>query len=143
MLLRFGYSARPLRRLVLLTLVAALASTATAAASLRTIRRDAGETTIPRLRAGTITIPAGHRSGRIRVIVRLSMEPLAAWHADRVTSSARAARRLDVRSASSRAYLARLNAAQRVAIAQLHRSIPQALVQERYRVVLNGFAVSV
>ena len=54
---------------------------------------------------------------------------------------ARRRSKLNTRSASSQAYLARLAAAQRTAAARIERAIPAATVQQRYRVVLNGFTV--
>jgi subtilisin family serine protease len=50
-------------------------------------------------------------------------------------------RQLNVRTAASRAYLARLWRAQRVAAAQLQRAIPSARITHRYRVILDAFAV--
>ena len=70
---------RPLRRLVvLLALVAALSLAAAAAAGLTPVRRTVDGVTVPRLRTGTIKIPAGHATGRVRVIVDLKLAPLAA-----------------------------------------------------------------
>jgi subtilisin family serine protease len=123
-----------------LTLLAVLATATSASASFKPIRRDHGETTLPRLRAGTITIPKAHARGRVTVIARLGLAPLAAWNADRGLASAR---RLDVRGTAAQAYLARVDAAQAKAIAQLRTAIPQARVGYRYRVLLDGFAVSV
>jgi minor extracellular serine protease Vpr len=133
-----------LRRLLALTVVAAALVTASlAAAGLQPVRRDAdaGEVSLPRLRAGVVRIPPGHRSGRVTVIVRLRLPPLAAARG-RGLQTAAAGRRLDVRSASSRAYLARLARAQRAAVTVLRRAIPEATVTRRYRVVLDGMAVS-
>ncbi len=130
-----------MRRLAFLTFVALLATATTATASFRPIKRDRGETSVPLLRAGTLSIPDGSRRGRVTVIARLGLPPLAAWNADRALSSARAARRLDVASASSRTYLARVDAAQRAAVAQLRSAIPEAHVTTHYRVLLDGFAV--
>jgi minor extracellular serine protease Vpr len=125
-------------------LAGALTVVSTAAAGfqpgLRPIRRTFGEITVPRLRVGTLKVPAGHRSGRVRVVVRLGLAPLARTAAG--FDSVSASRRLDVTSAASRAYLARLARAQAAAVAQLRRTIPQARVQERYGVVFDGFAVS-
>ena len=50
--------------------------------------------------------------------------------------------RLNVGSSSSRIYLARLARAQRAAAAELGRAIPSARISYRYRVVLDGFALS-
>ena len=89
------------RLLPLSAALAALVTATTAAASFRPIRRDFGELTIPRVRAGTIRIPAAHRTGLVSVIVRLASPPLAAWNADRTLSSATRAHRLDVDTATS------------------------------------------
>jgi minor extracellular serine protease Vpr len=78
------------------------------------------------------------RQGRTRVIVSLALPPLARTDYAR----SRADRTLSAASASSRAYLARLDAAQRQAIGLLQREIPEARVSTRYRIVLNGFTVS-
>ena len=120
--------------------LAALATAFPAAAALQPIRRTFGETTLPRVRTGTIDVPAGHRDGRIRVIVGLRPPPLAAA-AGRTFAAARASRRLDVDSASSRRYLARIRAAQTRAVAAIRRAIPRSRIEERYQVVLDGFAV--
>ncbi len=115
------------------------ASAVPAAASLEPVRRTFGETTLPRVRAGTIHIPAAHRSGRIRVIVSLAFPPLAAEYGRTLAGVEH--HRLDVASVASHAYLARVAAVQQRAIAELRRAIPQARVQERYQVVLDGFTV--
>ena len=98
---------------------------------------EAGPT--PTVRAGSLYIPAGHGRGLTRVVVRLDGEPLAAWGGRSLQSATRT--KLNTRSASSQAYLARLAAAQRTAVARIERAIPEARVQQRYRVVLNGFTV--
>ena len=41
-------------------------------------------------------------------------------------------------SASSRAYLQRVQAAQRQAVAELHRALPQAQVSRRFQIVVDG-----
>jgi hypothetical protein len=99
-----------LRRTVLLLAIAALTAVPAAAAELRPVRRDADH---PRVRAGTITIPRAHQSGRVRVIVRLGQPPLAAAAAQ---SGYRAA------------------GAQR-------RAIPEATVSRSFRVLVNGLTV--
>lgn len=129
-------------RALIFASLAALAAVPSAAAGFQSIRRDFGELSVPRLRAGTIAIPPGHRGERrIRVIVTLKLPPLAQAY-DRGLFATGSARRLDVRSASSRAYLHRIDAAQRLAVAQLHRTIPSAVVTLRFRVVLDGLTVS-
>jgi minor extracellular serine protease Vpr len=130
------------RAIALLVFAAALTAAAPTAAALQPIRRHSGETTVPRLRAGTIHIPRGHETGRVRVIVTLKLPPLAAAFHARTLAAATSAERLDVRSASSRAYLARVSAAQRIAAAQLRRAIPAARISRRFRIVLDGLTVS-
>ena len=125
----------------LIAVVAALASVVPAAAALQPISRSFGETTLPRVRVGTIRIPAEHASGRIRVIVGLRLPPLAASFG-RTFAGANASRKLDVSSRASRGYLARVVAAQRRAAAELRRAIPHARIEERYQVILDGLAVS-
>ena len=116
---------------------AALALAVPAAAELQPVRRDFGELQFPRLRAGTISMPT--RPARVEVIVRLKQPPLAE-HGGRVLHAA-GGRRLSVRSASSRTYLTRLAVAQRTAVAQLRRAIPQARVGRRFRIVVNAVTV--
>jgi minor extracellular serine protease Vpr len=125
---------RFLRPTVPVLVAVALLCTASAAASLQPVRR-AG----PRLRAGTIALPAGHADGRVRVVVRLAEPPLAAL---RRLQSVGSSARLDTGSRSARAYLAQLARAQASAAAALRRAIPEAVVQERFRIVLDGLAVS-
>ena len=68
------------RRLVgLVALGAALLAAASASAAFQPIERRQGELELPRVRAGTITIPDAHRKGRIEVIVTLADPPLAAY----------------------------------------------------------------
>jgi minor extracellular serine protease Vpr len=125
----------------MLTAALGLVLAASASAALTPIRREAGEASLPRVRAGHIRIPAAHARGLTRVIVRLSAPPLAAWSSDRSLSSASSARRLDVHSASARAYLAKLAHLQAAAAAQVRAAIPDAQVQEHYAILLDGFAV--
>jgi minor extracellular serine protease Vpr len=134
--------APPVRRtVVLIALVSALASVASASASLTPLRRQLGDVTIPRFRHGQIRIPAGHAEGRVRVIVTLRLAPLAQTFGDGLGYRL-GQRRLDAASRVSQAYLARVDAAQRRAIAELRQAIPQARVSWRYRIVLDGFTVS-
>jgi minor extracellular serine protease Vpr len=60
----------------------------------------------------------------------------------RLSSETGARRKLDASTRSSRAYLARVDAAQRRAIATLRRAIPSARVSSRFRILLDGFTVS-
>ena len=122
-------------------LAVALATAVPAGADLSPIRRSFGETQLPRVRAGTVLVPAGHSRGRIRVIVRLAQPPLAQYAATTTFAAGGARQRLSVASARSRTYLARLADAQQVAIAQLRRAIPEARVGRRFGIVLDGITV--
>jgi hypothetical protein len=129
-----------LRRAFLsLIVLAALVAAVPASADLRPVRRDFGELHVPRVRAGHITLPAGHARGLVRVVVQLREAPLARW--SRSLSMTSEPQRLQVGTASSRAYLAHLARSQAAAVAQLHRAVPAASVQRRYRILINGFAL--
>jgi subtilisin family serine protease len=131
---------RGLRRTVaLIALFAALLGASAATAALQPIRRTFGDLTLPRVRTGTLHIPAGHASGRVRVIARLQLPPLAA--APYRLASLNAESHLNVSSASSQRYLARVDAAQRVAVAELRRAIPQARISRRFHILLDGLTV--
>jgi minor extracellular serine protease Vpr len=123
----------------LLAVAAALVTAVPAAADLRPIRRDFGELQVPRVRAGEVQVPSVRARGRVRMIVRLAQPPLAQYNRRLQAGAGR--QKLDVKSASSRAYLARLAAIQRSAIAQMRRAIPEASVSRRFGIVLNGFTV--
>ncbi len=125
----------------LIVVLAALASAAPGGASLQAIKRSFGDRTVPRVRTGKLVIPPHHADGRVRVIVGLPLAPLAAEYG-RGFSSAGTTRKLDVTTAASRRYLARVVAAQRTAAAQLVRAIPQARVGRRFQIVLDGLTVS-
>jgi minor extracellular serine protease Vpr len=130
-----------LRRVTLVSaFVAALVSAVPAAAELRPVRRDFGELTLPRVRAGELRVPAEHARGRVTVLVRLAQPPLAQWRA-RGLQGAAGRHRLEVTSRASRAYLARLDSAQRAAAAELRRAIPESRVGRRFRVLLNALTV--
>jgi minor extracellular serine protease Vpr len=132
--------ASPLRPgVVVLAVAAALAAALPAAAELQPIRRSPD---YPRVRAGTVRIPAGHASGRVQVIVRLP-QPALATYRGRTLMTLRGARRLSVTASASQAYLRRLAAVQEAAVSQLRRTIPQARVERRFRIVLNALAVDV
>ncbi len=129
-----------MRRLVAaLALGVALVATATASAAFQPIERHHGEVQIPRVRAGTITIPDAHRKGRITVILTLSEPPLAAY--SRTLAGSSATRRLNVQSRAAKAYVAKLQRAQRAATTTLKRAIPSASVERNYTLLLNGIAV--
>jgi minor extracellular serine protease Vpr len=125
----------------LLVVAAALSAAIPAGAVLVPIHRTFGDLTLPRVRKGTLTIPRNQASGRVRVIVGLPLPALASSQS-RVLSAQAGSRKLDVASAASRSYLARVAAAQRVAAARLVRAIPQARIGRHYQVVLDGFVVS-
>ncbi len=129
------------RTVVLIALLSALVSGASASASLMPLRRQFGDVTIPRLIHGRIHVPAGHTAGTVRVIVTLPLAALAQTFGDGLGYRL-GQRKLDAASRTSQAYLAREDAAQQRAITALRRAIPQARVSWRYRIVLDGFAVS-
>ena len=129
-----------MRRLVgSLALGVALVVTSAASAAFQPIERRHGELEIPRVRAGTITIPDAHRSGRVTVILTLADPPLAAY--SRTLAGSSGTRRLNVQSRGARAYTAQLQRAQRAATASLKRAIPAATVKRNYTLLLNGIAV--
>ncbi len=74
------------------------------------------------------------------VIVTLDQPPLAAAFG-RTLAGSTGVTRLDVRTASSRAYLARLARTQARAAAELRRAIPAATVSRRLRVILDALTV--
>lgn len=131
-----------MRRLAFATALVALATAATASAAFQPLRRDYREASLPRVRAGALRIPAGHARGLTRVIVGLAEPPLAAWNARQVSHSASRAHVLDVDGTAARSYLAQLSWVQAAAVARLRAAIPEAVVQERYRILLDGFAVT-
>jgi subtilisin family serine protease len=132
----------PVRRSVVpILLLSALVGAASASASLQPLRRTFGNVTIPRVSRGRIVAPPGHAGGRVRVIVTLGLAPLAEAYGGGLGYRTGTSR-LDVSSSSSRAYVARENAAQAHAIATLHAAIPAARVSWHYRTLLDGFTVS-
>ena len=126
-----------------MTVVLGLVAATSASAALTPVRPDLRENALPRLRAGVIHVPPASTRGQVRVIVRLAAPPLAAWNADRSLSSASRSHRLDLKSASARAYLAKLARLQDTAVAQVRAAIPQAAIQERYSLLIDGFTVQV
>ena len=105
------------------------------------IRRDLGEASPPRVRAGVLHVPRAHARGLTRAIVTLAEPPLAAWQSRRSLLSASSAHHLNVHTASSRAYLVHLAAVQRAAAALIRAAIPHSEVQERFRILLDGLTV--
>ncbi len=125
-----------MRRVVtLLACCAALAAAAPASAQLEPVVRGPNQ---PRLRAGTI--PFQHGPAEVRVIAALPQPPLAQEYGRGLYVSG-ARRKLAVHGATARAYVARLAAAQARAVAQLRAAIPQARVQERFRILLDAVTV--
>ena len=90
-----GYGGPVLRRPTLALALLLLATATSASAALQPVRRDYRESPLPRVRAGTIHIPAGHASGLTRVIVRLGQAPLAAWSSQRGLAAASHTNRLE------------------------------------------------
>jgi subtilisin family serine protease len=93
----------------------------------------------PRVRTGTIHLQPGHP--RVRVIAALSLPPLARRYG-RGLYAFGGRRKLAVHSATARAYLAELAAAQARAVRELRTEIPQARVEERFRILLDAVTVS-
>jgi minor extracellular serine protease Vpr len=123
------------RAIPLLACCGALIAALPAAARPAPVDRGA----VPRVRAGSL--PAVSASGRVRVIARLSLPPLA-QRFGRGLAAAGGARRLHTTSAASRAYLQRVARAQSVAAATVRRAIPGARIGRRFQVVLDGLTVS-
>ncbi len=132
-----------MRRPLLLTLAIALVASAAASAAPTPLHREVREQGFVRVRAGHLTIPPKSTRGTMRVIVRLAAPPLAAWNAARLPASARAGQHLNVHSRASQAYVAELARQQDAAVAAVRAAIPKAVVQERYSILLDGFAVRV
>jgi hypothetical protein len=110
-------------------------------AGLGPLRKDAREASLLRVRAGDLVVPPAQQRGLTRVIVRLAAPPLAAWNAQRTLATASQTQRLNVHSTASQAYVSRLQRAQAAAVAAVRAAIPSATIQERYSILLDGFAV--
>jgi hypothetical protein len=80
-------------------------------------------------------------SGRVRVLVELPMQPLAARFG-RGLYGPTGRRKLDVASSSSRAYLRTVEAQQLRVAAALRTAIPEARIGRRFQVVLDALTVS-
>jgi hypothetical protein len=135
----------PLRRPLLLSLLAALlllGTASAAAAALQPIRLPhRGETTVKRVRHGVLRIPHGQTRGRVTVLVGLRLPPLAQRYGPGLFGFG-PRKKLDVASSSSRAYLARLARAQAVAARAIRHAVPTAKISYHYRTILNGMAVN-
>jgi len=122
------------RATLLLACAAALASALPAAAAFAPV--DHGR--LPRVRPGTIRLQPP--DARVREIAELSLPPLAE-HGPRTLLAADGRRKLAVHSSASRAYMARLASAQTRAVTELRRAIPQARIEERFRILLDAVTV--
>ena len=134
-----------MRRLALLvSLVAVVATTGTAAGSVDRTPKSVVEDALLKVRPAADLASAGPtRGNRVRVIMELDDPPLAAATYARGIAGLGVRQKLNMRSAFSRMYLSTLEAEQARAIADLHEAMPDALVSRRYQVLVNGFAVSV
>jgi subtilisin family serine protease len=94
----------------------------------------------PRVRAGTIHLQPAR--ARVRVIAALSLPPLARRYG-RGLYAVGGRGRLAMHSSTARAYVAELAAAQTRAVRELRAQIPQAHVEERFRILLDAVTVSV
>jgi subtilisin family serine protease len=130
-----------LRRIASLAAVAAAFSCVGAASpALQPLRLShRGDLVSPRLK-GPLRIPAEHRRGRVRVIVRLALPPLAAAFSDGLAVGGDS-RRLDVQTSSARRYIAKLESEQVRAASAIRTAIPGAVVSRRFQVVLDGLTV--
>jgi subtilisin family serine protease len=132
------------RRLALLVcLVAVVASTGTASGSIDPVERFR-DYSFPRLERGPDVRSLVQRSpvGHTRVIVALEEPPLAAAAPRAAFTTVGTRRKLNLRSSFAQSYLARIDVSQQRAIASLRTAMPEARVSRRYRLLLNGFAVS-
>ena len=135
-----------MRRLAPLACLALLvASAGTASGALGPDPRSVIERAQSRLHKAEPVAPSasGNPASRARVIVTLEDAPLAAAAPRNAFATVGARRKLNLTSSFSRSYLARIDAAQDGAIASLRAALPEAKISWRYRVLLNGFVVSV
>jgi subtilisin family serine protease len=98
-----------------------------------------GDLGSPRVR-GPLRIPPQRQLGRVRVIARLSMPPLAAALAEDLSVGG-SSRKLNLSTSSSRKYLARVESLQNEAAAEIKRAIPNAVLSRRFQVLLDGLTV--
>lgn len=133
-----------MRRFALLACLAAVAaSSGSASGALGPIQESLRDYSFPRLRQGLALEPRlTSASPRTRVIVTLDEPPLAAAAPHQAFATIGSRQKLNVRSSFSRRYLAELDAAQQRAIAAVRSVLPEAKVSRRYRILLNGFTVS-
>lgn len=89
-----------------------------------------------------LALPARAATPESEVVVRLSAPPLArAIATSRVLTDTARARRLDLQSPTSRAYLAELAALQRQVAERITAAVPTARVFRRFRIVVDGLAI--
>jgi len=134
------------RRLAPLACLALLVvSAGTASGAVDADPRSIIERAESRLHRAEALAPAatGNTASRARVIVTLDDAPLAAAAPRNAFATVGARRKLNLASSFSRSYLARIDAAQERAITSLRTAMPEARISRRYRVLLNGFVVSV
>ena len=124
----------------LVAAAAALACASAASTALQPIRRPHSGDTTPRMWKGPLRIPQEHLRGRVRVIARLDLPPLAAAYNEDLAIGG-TSRRLDMSAGSSRRYLARLERAQSAAVTAINAAIPGAVVSRRFQVILDGLTV--
>jgi subtilisin family serine protease len=133
------------RRLAfLVALLVAVAVTGTAAGSVDKTPRSVIERALEKVhRVPDLTPYTRMQNNRVRVIMTLDDPPLAAATYARRFGAFGANAKLNFDSSFSRSYLDSLQAEQAAAISKLHAAIPEAVVSRHYRVLVNGFAVSV
>ena len=91
-----------------------------------------------------IASPASASSRRLDVVVELELPSLSeAVETSRALRADVKRQRLDVAARTSAAYLDSLAVSQAATVARIQRAVPEASVHRRYRVVLNGLAVTV
>jgi subtilisin family serine protease len=133
------------RRLALLSLAVVVATAGTASGANDPIRErfeQYRDRSAPMRADQAPQSLAQRRAGLTRVIVTLADPPLAAAAPRTAYKTMAGRRKLNFASSFAVSHLARLEAAQNAAIARLHTAIPQATVSRRYRILLDGFAVS-
>jgi subtilisin family serine protease len=93
--------------------------------------------------AAAVAPAQGGATDRTQVVVTLEAPSLArAVKTSRVLTPTVKARRLDLGSVTSRAYLADVRAAQNAVVERIRSRVPSAGIRWRYAVVLNGLAVA-
>ena len=134
-----------MRRLALLvSLVAVVTSTGTAAGSVDRTPRSVVEQALMKVRPAPDLSATEHDGGnRVRVIMALADPPLAAATYARGFAGLGAKSKLNMQTSFARSYVSTLQAEQARAIARVHDLVPSAVVSRRYQILVNGFAVSV